>query len=406
MVGRIASFHSYQAVQNDLRKQEVKIQQNQEQLASGKKLLNSSDDPLATHYLQNIGQQEEQLRQYMDAIVLVRNRLEYNEVLVANSEEQVDTAKRTVMEMINGAHSEEDRMAKARELEEIFTNLLSTANSQDELGNYIFAGTKSKTQPFFRNSANEVTYAGDQYHRNMKISNQIEMKINDPGNAVYTEVENPFGDYVPEYQLQDGSELLLEHATNDFSLVSDNLPADEKPEYTVTFVDWGDGGYGYQLEEDGSVVAADKLDLKEGIQYKDLDIKLKGQITAGDSITLKAQQKVSIFDSLKRAIDMQDASVSDASSTAELHRITEELNAGFVHLTKIETDLGSRQQTLDIQEDQHEDFKLALAKSRSSFEDLDYAQAVIDFNENSLALEASQKAFGKVKGLTLFNYLN
>jgi flagellar hook-associated protein 3 FlgL len=62
--------------------------------------------------------------------------------------------------------------------------------------------------------------------------------------------------------------------------------------------------------------------------------------------------------------------------------------------------------TLDIQEDQHEDFKLALAKSRSSFEDLDYAQAVVDFNENSLALEASQKAFGKVKGLTLFNYLN
>jgi flagellar hook-associated protein 3 FlgL len=94
MVGRIASFHSYQAVQNDLRKQEVKIQHNQEQLASGKKLLNSSDDPLATHYLQNIGQQEEQLRQYMDAIVLVRNRLEYNEVLIANSEEQVDTAFR------------------------------------------------------------------------------------------------------------------------------------------------------------------------------------------------------------------------------------------------------------------------------------------------------------------------
>jgi flagellar hook-associated protein 3 FlgL len=406
MVGRIASFHSYQAVQNDLRKQEVKIQHNQEQLASGKKLLNSSDDPLATHYLQNIGQQEEQLRQYMDAIVLVRNRLEYNEVLIANSEEQVDTAKRTVMEMINGAHSEEDRIAKARELQEIFTNLLSTANSQDELGNYIFAGTKSKTQPFFRNSANEVTYAGDPYHRNMKISNQIEMKINDPGNAVFTEVDNPFGDYSPEYQLQEGSELLLEHATNDFSLVSDNVPADEKPEYTVTFVDWGDGGYGYQLEEDGSVVAADKLDLKEGIQYENLKIKLKGQITAGDSITLKAKQKVSVFDSLKGAIDMQDASVSDASATADLHRITEELNAGFVHLTKVETDLGSRMKTLDIQEDQHEDFKLALAKSRSSFEDLDYAQAVVDFNENSLALEASQKAFGKVKGLTLFNYLN
>ncbi|PJC85990.1 flagellar hook-associated protein 3 [Vibrio sp. HA2012] len=406
MVGRISSFHSFQAVQNDLRNQEVKIQHNQEQLASGKKLLNSSDDPLATHYLQNIGQQEEMLRQYMDAIVLVRNRLEHNEVLIGNSEEQVDTAKRTVMEMINGAHSEEDRIAKCRELQEIFTNLMSTGNSQDELGNYIFSGTKSKDQPFFRNSQNEVTYAGDQYYREMKISNQIEMPLNSPGSAVYMEVENPFGDYVPEYKLQSGSELLLERATNSYSLVSDNIAAEDKPEYTITFVDWGDGGYGYQLEEDGSVVAADKLDLKEGIQYEDLNIKLKGQITAGDSITLKAKEKISIFDSLKRAIDLQDASVSDASSTADLHRVTEELNAGFVHLTKVHTDIGSRLKTLDIQEDQHEDFKLTLAKSRSSFEDLDYAQAVVEFNENSLALEASQKAFGKVKGLTLFNYLN
>lgn len=406
MVGRIASFHSYQAVQNDLRRQEVKVQHNQEQLASGKKLLKPSDDPLATHYLQNIGQQEEQLRQYMDAIVLVRNRLEHNEVLITNSEEQVDNAKRTIMEMINGSHSEEDRLAKGRELREIFTNLLSTANSQDELGNYIFAGTKSEIQPFFRDSQYNVSYAGDDYNRSMKISSQVEIPLNDPGSKVFMQVDNPFGDYVPSYNLKEGSELLLQTATNlDSYKVSDNLPAEDKPEYKVTFVDMGDGSFGYQLEEDGSVVQTEVLDLKEGIQYDGLHIRLKGQITAGDTITLKAQENVSVFDALKRAIDLETASVSDASATAELHRITEELDQGFVHLTKVHTDVGSRLSTLDIQEDQHEDFKIALAKSRSSFEDLDYSQAVIEFNENSLALEASQKAFGKVKDLTLFNYL-
>ncbi|MCG6438222.1 flagellin, partial [Vibrio parahaemolyticus] len=69
------------------------------------------------------------------------------------------------------------------------------------------------------------------------------------------------------------------------------------------------------------------------------------------------------------------------------------------------TDIGARLSTLDIQEEQHEDFKISLAKSKSQFEDLDYAEAVIEFNENSRALQASQQAFGKTKDLTLFNYI-
>ncbi|MFA0070738.1 flagellar hook-associated protein FlgL, partial [Vibrio breoganii] len=130
-------------------------------LASGKKLQSPSDDPLATHYLQNIGQQSEQLKQYSDAIVLVRNRLEHHEVLVSNTEGFADEAKRTVMEMINGALSPEDRLAKKREIQELSNNFLHLANSQDESGNYTFAGTKPKNQPFFRDNQGNVSYQGD-----------------------------------------------------------------------------------------------------------------------------------------------------------------------------------------------------------------------------------------------------
>ncbi|WP_413284900.1 flagellar hook-associated protein FlgL [Vibrio sp. MA40-2] len=397
MVGRISSFHNYQSVQNDLRRQEAKVIHNQAQLASGKKLLSSGDDPLATHYVQSIGQQSEQLSQYMDAIVLTRNRLEHHEVLVANSENYADEAKRTVMEMINGAHSKEDRLAKTREMDEIFGNLLNLANSQDESGNYIFSGTKPKSQPFFRDNEGNVTYTGDDYQRKMKISNQLEMPLNDPGSKLYMDIDNPFGDYKPSYQLQEGSRLLLERATN--------LDSDDESQYQITFVDMGTGKYAYQLNKDGSSVAVEEFDPKKGIKYNDLSIQIKGQITAGDSISLTPSQSISLFDSFKQVIDLGDASVSDASATAELHRLTEEFDAAFIHLGKARTDVGARLNTLDIQSDLHEDFKLTLAKSKSAFEDLDYSQAVIEFNENSLALEASQKAFGKTKDLTLFNYI-
>ncbi|MDF9397771.1 flagellar hook-associated protein FlgL [Vibrio sp. 1180_3] len=397
MLTRISSFHNYQSVQNDIRRQESKVHHNQAQLASGKKLLSASDNPLATHYIQNVGQQEEQLRQYLDSIVLVRNRLEHQEVIIANTESFADQAKRTVMEMINGSLSPEDREAMARELQEVSNNVLNLANVQDESGNYIFGGTKPKNQPFFRDNAGNVTYSGDDYQRKMKISNSLEVPFNNPGSKVFMEIDNPFGDYEPDYQLKEGSELLLERATN--------LNPDDQSSYKVTFVDMPNGKYGYQLEQDGSVVSADEFDPQKGIQYQDITIHVKGQISKGDVVSLEPRSTYSLFDSYKEAIALSQSSVSDASSTAKLHQITEEFHAAFIHLNKVRTDIGARLSTLDIQEEQHEDFKISLAKSKSNFEDLDYAEAVIEFNENSRALQASQQAFGKTKDLTLFNYI-
>jgi flagellar hook-associated protein 3 FlgL len=397
MLNRISSFHNYQVVQNDLRRQENKVHHNQAQLASGKKLISAGDNPLATHYIQNVAQQEEQLRQYVDAISLVRTRLEHQEVIVANSEEFADHAKRTVMEMINGAFSPEDRLAKRRELEELSNNFLNLVNTQDEAGNYIFAGTKPKNQPFFRDNAGNVSYVGDDYQRKMKISNSMEMPFNNPGSKLFMEIDNPFGNYEPNYQLNEGSELLLERATN-----SD--PSDAAS-YRLTFVDMGAGQFGYQLERNGSAVQSGEFDPQTGIRFDGLTIYPKGQITKGDVIELSPRSTFSIFESLQQAMNYATESVSDASATAKLHQLTEELHAAFIHLNKVRTDLGARMQTLDLQQDQHQDFKISLAKSKSSFEDLDYADAVIEFNENSRALQASQLAFGKTKDLTLFNYV-
>ncbi|ANS84770.1 Flagellar hook-associated protein [Vibrio scophthalmi] len=397
MLTRISSFHNYQSVQNDMRRQEGLVHHNQAQLASGKKLIQPSDDPLATHYIQNIGQQSEELKQFVNSIVLTRSRLEHQEVIVSNAEQYIDEGKRTVMEMINGALAPEDRIAKQREIEELFDNLLTLGNTQDESGNYVFSGTKPKVQAFFRDNAGNVTYAGDDYQRKMRISNSQEMPVNDPGNKLFMQIDNPFGDYDPNYQLTEGSELLLERAIN-------RNDADTAT-YKVTFVDMPNGKFGYQLEQNGSVVKADEFDPTQAIQYKDLSIQVKGQITKGDKIELEPKKTFSMFETFKNARDFSEGEVSDASNTAELHQVTQEFHAAFIHLNKARSDLGARLSTLDIQEEQHEDFRMTLAKSKSNFEDLDYAAAVIEFNENTRALQASQQAFGKAKDLTLFNYI-
>jgi flagellar hook-associated protein 3 FlgL len=397
MMNRISSFHNYQTVQNDMRRQENKIHENHAQLASGKQLQKPADSPLATHYLQKLKQQTQQLDQYDSAITLSRNRLEHQEVMLGETEQFTDNAKRLTMQAINGALSPEDREAKAREIEELAKNFLALANTRDESGNYSFAGTKPKTQPFFVDGEGRISYAGDDYQRKMRIAASLEVATSDPGSKLFMEIDNPLGDYKANYQLQKGSELLLEKATN--SNANDNST------YKVTFVDMGNKQFGYQLEQNNTVVAAGNFDPSQGIQFQGLNIQTKGQITPGDAIEIEPQKTFSVFDTFNEAEYWMDNDVADASASAQLHQVTEQFHAAFLHLTSSRTDVGVRLNSLDIQQSQHEDFKISIARSKSNFEDLDYSKAVIDFEENSRALQASQLAFGKTKDLTLFNYL-
>lgn len=125
----------------------------------------------------------------------------------------------------------------------------------------------------------------------------------------------------------------------------------------------------------------------------------------GDRIVLERQGTFNVFDAFKRGIELSDESIFNASATAELHQVTEQFAAAFKHLNKARSEIGTRLTTLDRQESMHKDFKLVLNRSLGTMEDLDYSTAVIDMNENLLALQASQKAFSKAKELTLFNYV-
>ena len=134
-------------------------------------------------------------------------------------------------------------------------------------------------------------------------------------------------------------------------------------------------------------------------------LKVKLSVKDGDVIDLSRQEKVNVFDAFKRSIELSDSDVSDASATAELHQAAAEFSEGFKHINRARSEVGTRLQTLDRQEDMHQDFKIVMSNARGTLEDLDYSTAVIELNENMMALQASQQAFAKTKDLNLFNYI-
>ncbi|MGR5488760.1 flagellar hook-associated protein FlgL, partial [Vibrio alfacsensis] len=91
--------------------------------------------------------------------------------------------------------------------------------------------------------------------------------------------------------------------------------------YKVTFVDMGNQQFGYQLEQNNTVVAAGNFDPSQGIQFQGLNIQTKGQITPGDAIEIEPQKTFSVFDTFNDAVYWMDNDVADASASAQLHQV-------------------------------------------------------------------------------------
>ncbi|KXI24135.1 flagellar hook-associated protein FlgL [Photobacterium sanguinicancri] len=396
MITRMATFHNYRSVANDMNRQQVKVAENQQQLASGKRLLTAGDDPVSSIYIQNFDQQNTQIDQSLKSITMARNRLNNEETAVAEVENLLDEAKRKSMLMVNGSLSADDRIAHKQDMQGLYDSFMNVVNSQDESGNFVFAGTRYNKQPFFRDNNGVVAYAGDSYQRMAKVSASVDVPINDAGDKLFLEVANPYGDYQPDYDLKSGSLLLLSNATN-----TNNA---DKAAYDVTFTNTA-AGTNYELFQNGVSVQQGKYEADTGIQWGTLQVDLEGEIKDGDKISLNRQEHVNVFEAFRRGIELSDSSVSDASASAELHQVAAELSEGFKHINRVRSEVGTRLQTLDRQEDMHQDFKIVMSEARGTLEDLDYPSAVIELNENMMSLQASQQAFAKTKDLNLFNYI-
>lgn len=138
---------------------------------------------------------------------------------------------------------------------------------------------------------------------------------------------------------------------------------------------------------------------------RSLQIGAARQVTVGDSgeaifmrIDDGAGGNSSMFAVLNDFVnDLQ----ANAPSATTLTRLDSALDA--VMNTRVT--IGARLNSIEGQRSANDNFSHLLQESRSKIQDLDYAEAISRFEQQLLALQASQQSFVKIQGLSLFNYL-
>lgn len=105
-----------------------------------------------------------------------------------------------------------------------------------------------------------------------------------------------------------------------------------------------------------------------------------------------------IFTTLENLATELEANAPNAGSLDQIDRAMD-------HLLTSRATAGARLNALESQENINGALLVQLEHTRSSIEDLDYAEAATRLSQESVILQAAQQSFVKVQNLNLFNFL-
>lgn len=91
--------------------------------------------------------------------------------------------------------------------------------------------------------------------------------------------------------------------------------------------------------------------------------------------------------------------------SADINSVINGLDTGLSNLLSTQASIGGRGQEADSLAEMGSALSIQYATQVSNLSDLDFAKATSDFEMAKTALEFTQKTYGQVKGLSLFNYI-
>lgn len=377
-------------------------------LSSGKRVLTAKDDAVSFGKLSGYKNDLSQIEQFNRNIIQSKNHNVLTETSFALTQETMLQVKQHFIQANNSALTDDDRLSIADQMKQFLAQILDVANSKDESGGYIFSGHKIDKQPFALQADNSVIYQGDTGVDQLSIGNNVFVDINQTGDRAFEKIPNAIGDFSPSYTTNIGGATVTRAVVDDRGSYD---TATYPPGYQLDFTDADNNGELEVVVTDSNAVAITTIDPfvpGQAFNFNGVEVTIEGTPEVGDQFVLNEDEEVSIFETLKAAIDWLELGGNAASSSQheiDYGHILSQINRATSYISSQQGLAGINLQLIESQESRHLDTNLSLEQGRSSIEDLDFASAVSQFEQSQVALQAAQQTFSRLQGLSLFNYL-
>lgn len=419
MIMRISSKTIYDVGVGQISSLQSALARTQSQLSTGRKNLTAADDPIATARALEVTQSQGINTQLVTNRANAKGMLSLETVALHSSGTIMQDIKTLLVNAGNGSMAQKDRESLAVELEGRLQDLLGQANSSDGVGGYVFSGYKSTTLPFTQ-TATGAAYQGDQGQRSLQVGSTRTLPISDSGASVYENNATGNGTFVTGAapgnfdrggsgiisggSVKDASQLTGNRYQIDFQVVPATPGVPKVTTYTVTDLTLN------QPVPPTPVPAVPQPYVSgQNITFDGLQFDIKGDPANLDSFSVEPSTKQSVFTTITDIISALrapgDGPAGQASLTNKLNQAHLNIDNAYDNMLSIESAVGSRLKELDYLDSSGDDLNLQYATTLSGLQDVDVVKAISLFTQQQTNLDAAQKSFKTLSGLSLFNYI-
>ncbi len=392
------------------------VNRTQEQISQGTRILTPADDPVASNQILKLNQENVIRDQYMSNITLLDSRLQLEESVLNSVNENLIRLRELTIQANDGALTTDDRQAIVSELKVRQNELADLMNTKDASNEFLFSGFKGSTQPFVSNGSGNYTYQGDEGQRLLKIAASTFLPANDPGKTVFVDVESA----QPTFQTFDNPN----NRSNPPASISAGFVSDQEEfnkvsgeDYVIVFNNPDDltligkpsaANFDIVRKSDGRTIESNvEYDAGVAFEFNGMMLTIEGAPSVGDQFHVESKDSQGILTTVSRLIDgMEKLSLSDDDQETYEQLIQDTLNNienAQTSVLEVRSEIGARLNTIESTKALHEEVEIVSKQLLSNLQDLDYAEAVSQLSFESFVLEAAQKSYAKISGLSLFN---
>lgn len=154
------------------------------QIASNKRILQPSDDPVGSVQLLGLKKEQAAMAQYQKNIANAKSQLSQGELQLETMTNMLSRLRELTQTAANGSLSEDDRRAVASEAAIIKEGLLDLANARNENGSSLFSGSQVDKTPIVK-GAGGYLYQGDALVREVDIARGVTVSLNQTADTLF-----------------------------------------------------------------------------------------------------------------------------------------------------------------------------------------------------------------------------
>lgn len=378
----------------------------QQQISTGMRILSPADDPVAAAAALGVGQALSINSQFATNRANAKSALSEEESVLQSVTSMLQSIKSSIVASGNASMDDSQRQAFVTQLRNNFEELMGLANTRGVTGDYIFGGYQVSTKPFTE-TATGAAYNGDQGQRMLQVGAARQLSSSDSGAAVFEGGMTGNGRFATSASLANtGNGIISTGSVKDLSLLTGN-------KYDITFSIDAAGATTYlvtQTPPPATPATPQPYVSGQAITFDGMTFDIQGVPANGDTFSIEPSTNQSVFTTITNLLNVLSTSTSgDGGKT----RLTNGLNTANTNIDNalnnislIRTTVGTRLQEIENLDNVGSSLSLQYTSTLKQLQEIDPIEAYSRFTQQQVTLDAAQKTFIKIAGLSLFSMLS